>query len=210
VREIKFLKFLQHKSIVQLKDVVSAKGCEDHEFPTNLDKRPDAVEKRKREETDDPRDMLSLCGNLYFVFEYVEHDLGGLIDAKYSFQSREIKSIIKQLLEALEYLHERKIIHRDIKSSNILISNLHQVKLADFGLARTLPSTEMKDKADMTNNVITLWYRPPELLLGSVRYTPTIDIWSAACVLAELELGRPFLPGKTEVSCKFTSYDQKM
>jgi serine/threonine protein kinase len=126
--------------------------------------------------------------------------LGGLVDAKYQFQQREIKSIIKQILEALEYLHEKRIIHRDIKSSNILISNMHVVKLADFGLARMLPSLEVKDsKPDMTNNVITLWYRPPELLLGSTRYTSTVDIWSVGCVLAELELSRPFLPGKTEV-----------
>ena len=143
---------------------------------------------------------LSLCSNIYLVFEYIEHDLGGLVDAKYKFTLREIKSIMKQLFEVVDYLYERKIVHRDIKTSNILISNNHLIKLADFGLARSLIGYDGKEgKLDLTNNVITMWYKPPELLLGAVRYTYSVDVWSTGCVCAELELGRPLFPGKTEV-----------
>jgi cyclin-dependent kinase 12/13 len=178
----------------------------------------DGTGKEDNTENDNRYDILKLCGSLYFVFEYIEHDLSGLIDSKYSFNHREIKCIIKQLLEALEYLHEKRIVHRDIKTSNILISNYHEIKLADFGLARNLPINEysslssssasssssstsflMQQQGNMTNNVITLWYRPPELLLGSKKYSTTVDIWSTGCVLAELEMGRPFLPGRSEV-----------
>jgi len=109
-----------------------------------------------------PWEPLKPCGNLYLVFEYVDHDLGGLIDAKHEFSLKAIKTIMKQLFEVLDFLFEKKVLHRDIKCSNILISNTHQIKLADFGLARTpLTATE---GGDMTNNVITMWYKPPELV----------------------------------------------
>jgi cyclin-dependent kinase 12/13 len=140
-------------------------------------------------------DVFQLCGNLYFVFEFIDHDLGGLIDSQYQFSIQELKCIMKQLLDVLDYLYELRIIHRDIKSSNILISNHHQIKLADFGLARSLQSSEN----DLSNNVITLWYRPPELLLGAIHYNTSVDVWSMGCVLGELELGKPLFPGKTEI-----------
>jgi cyclin-dependent kinase 12/13 len=99
----------------------------------------------------------------------------------------------------LDYLQEKKILHRDIKSSNILLTNRHQVKLADFGLARSILSSDGRElRQDLTNNVVTMWYKPPELLLGATRYNSAVDLWSTACVLAELELGRPLFPGRTE------------
>ncbi|KAJ1422355.1 kinase-like domain-containing protein [Ochromonadaceae sp. CCMP2298] len=203
VREIKFLKSLQHKNIILLKDVVSSKGCEHIEKCLRTDtnrteergEKPDATES-----SDHTRNALREWGNLYLVFEYVEHDLGGLIDAKYSFSTREVKCIARQLLDVLDYLSEKKILHRDIKSSNILLTNRHQVKLADFGLARSILSSDGRElRQDLTNNVVTMWYKPPELLLGATRYNYAVDLWSTACVLAELELGRPLFPGRTEV-----------
>lgn len=144
-------------------------------------------------------DYLQKSGNLYLVFEYIEHDLGGLVDAKYKFNVKEIKCIMKQLFEVLDYLSERKVIHRDIKSSNILISNRHVVKLADFGLARSIVGPDGREgRIDLTNNVVTMWYKSPELLLGSTRYSHSVDMWSVGCVMAELELGRPLFPGKSE------------
>jgi cyclin-dependent kinase 12/13 len=218
VREIKFLKSLQHKNIVLLKDVVTSKGCDHLELPiktdsvkeddTSASKQSDVgqigEQKKLRNEYQDRensfKDVMKICGNLYLVFEFVDHDIGGLIDAKYKFPVRAIKSIMKQLFEVLDFLNDKKIIHRDIKSSNILISSRHQVKLADFGLARsTLSSDGRESRVDMTNNVITMWYKPPELLLGAVRYGSAVDMWSAGCVLAELELGRPLFPGKAEL-----------
>lgn len=88
---------------------------------------------------------------------------------------------MKQVLLGLKYLHENKIIHRDIKSANILYNNKGEVKIADFGLARKeIP------KINYTNRVVTLWYRAPELLLGDRKYSTKIDLWSAGCFLAEL------------------------
>lgn len=193
VREIKFLKSLSHKNIVKLKDIVSSKGCE------HLDTPVDPESKAKSKE-DEQNNVVQRCGNLYLVFEYIEHDLGGLIDAKHKFSLRSIKCIMKQLFEALEFLNEKKIIHRDIKCSNILLSNQHHLKLADFGLARSYVGMDGREgRIDLTNNVVTMWYRSPELLLGSVRYTSSVDMWSAGCVLAELELGKPIFPGKSEI-----------
>ena len=86
---------------------------------------------------------------------------------------------MRQLFDVLDYLYEKKILHRDIKCSNILLSNRHQVKLADFGLARSYQSADGRElNSDLTNNVITMWYKPPELLLGAIRYSSGIDIWS--------------------------------
>lgn len=86
--------------------------------------------------------------------------------------------------------------HRDIKASNLLIDRRGELKLADFGLGHS-PAT--KTEGPLTNRVVTLWYRAPELLLGSTDYDYSIDLWSAGCLLAEMFIGRPIMPGRTEV-----------
>lgn len=107
----------------------------------------------------------------------------------------EVKEIIRQVLSAVEHLHRHWIIHRDLKTSNLLLSNRGIVQVADFGLARRLgPKVEQ-----LTSVVVTLWYRAPELLLGAKTYSTAIDLWSVGCILVELLLGRPLLPGKTEI-----------
>ena len=217
VREVKFLKSLVHKNIVTLREIVSSKGCEhlDVQIVKTTEeetKNEDSKESKETKVTKDQRKeknnkepeteniVVDLCGNLYLAFEYIEHDLGGLVSAKYKFSPRSIKCIIKQLFEALDFLNEKRVIHRDIKTSNILLSNYHQLKLADFGLARSSVSADGREgKIDLTNNVVTMWYKAPELLLGATRYTSAVDVWSAGCVLAELELGRPLFPGKSEI-----------
>lgn len=129
------------------------------------------------------------------VFEAMSHDLTGLMESDYSkqFTRGQVKCYMQQLFEALNYCHRNGILHRDIKPSNILLNSDGEVKLADFGLSR--PFSGQKK---YTNRVVTLWYRCPELLLGAQCYGPGIDMWSAGCILAELLLNQPLLPGPTE------------
>lgn len=104
---------------------------------------------------------------------------------------------MQQLLAGLQHCHEEGILHRDIKASNLLIDKTGELKIADFGLSNFFNPDE---KRPLTSRVVTLWYRAPELLLNSTDYGPGIDLWSAGCLLAEMFLGRAFMPGKTEVS----------
>ncbi|KAK3249619.1 hypothetical protein CYMTET_40962 [Cymbomonas tetramitiformis] len=176
IREIKILKSLSHKNVVRLKECVTSKA---HESNQNK-------------------------GSIYMVFEYMDHDLTGLQDRPgIKFSVPQIKCYMKQLLTGLHYCHKNNVLHRDIKGSNLLIDNKGILKLADFGLAR--PWTSENANA-LTNRVITLWYRPPELLLGAQKYGPEIDMWSVGCIFAELLLGKAILAGKNEmeqVQCIF-------
>uniref|UniRef100_A0A6V7QUZ4 [RNA-polymerase]-subunit kinase n=1 Tax=Ananas comosus var. bracteatus TaxID=296719 RepID=A0A6V7QUZ4_ANACO len=107
-----------------------------------------------------------------------------------------VKCYMKQLLSGLEHCHNRGILHRDIKSSNLLLSKEGILKIADFGLATSYDPENMQP---MTSQVVTLWYRPPELLLGATYYGVGVDLWSVGCILAELLTGEPIFPGRTEV-----------
>ncbi|KAK4366843.1 hypothetical protein RND71_014723 [Anisodus tanguticus] len=111
-----------------------------------------------------------------------------------------VKRYIEQLLSGLQHCHERGILHRDIKGSNLLIDKNGILKIADFGLANFY---QTKTKRPLTSRVVTLWYRAPELLLGSTDYSVGIDLWSAGCLLAEMFVGRPIVPGRNEVKKYF-------
>ncbi|XP_047327491.1 cyclin-dependent kinase C-1-like [Impatiens glandulifera] len=176
IREIKILKKLQHENVIKLKEIVTSQG-------------PEADEQGKP-------DGNKYNGNIYMVFEYMDHDLTGLADRPgLRFSIPQIKCYMKQLLTGLHYCHINQVLHRDIKGSNLLIDNEGNLKLADFGLARSFSGDH---NANLTNRVITLWYRPPELLLGATKYGPAVDLWSVGCIFAELLYGKPILPGKNE------------
>lgn len=135
--------------------------------------------------------------SIYLVFEYMEHDITGLLSCPdIKFSESQIKCYVKQLLSGLDHCHSRGIMHRDIKGSNLLVNNEGILKIADFGLANFFGSGR---RQPLTSRVVTLWYRPPELLLGSTDYTAAVDLWSVGCVFAELLLGKPILQGRTEV-----------
>lgn len=128
----------------------------------------------------------------------MDHDLMGLLHSgEVTFTENNIAHIMHQLLDGLSYCHRNNFLHRDIKCSNILVNNDGQVKLADFGLARLYSSNDRE--RPYTNKVITLWYRPPELLLGEERYGKAIDIWSCGCILGELFTGKPMFGGQSEI-----------
>ncbi|MBA0761556.1 hypothetical protein Gotri_024184, partial [Gossypium trilobum] len=135
--------------------------------------------------------------SIFLVFEYMEHDITGLLSCPdIKFSESQIKCYMKQLLSGLDHCHSRGIMHRDIKGSNLLVNNEGILKIADFGLANFYGSGK---RQPLTSRVVTLWYRPPELLLGSTDYTAAVDLWSVGCVFAELLLGKPILQGRTEV-----------
>jgi len=169
IREIKLLRELDHENVVKLKEVVSSK-----ETCYNRGK-----------------------GSVYIVFEFMDHDLMGLMDTvDMQFAENQIKCFVKQLLTGLHYCHKRNIMHRDIKGSNLLINNAGVLKLGDFGLSRSFNEKDINYR--YTNRVVTLWYRPPELLLGAVVYGPAIDVWGVGCIMAELLMRKPLFPGKNE------------
>jgi len=132
IREIKILKRLQHPNLVRMMEVVSSKGVE------HMDEKDESTDirfqKKSKDRVVDAREGYK--GNLFLVLEYVSHDLTGLMDVAYQFTPVQVKCIFRQLLEALRYMHENKYVHRDIKSSNILLDHHFRVKLADFGLSR--------------------------------------------------------------------------
>ncbi|XP_043720457.1 probable serine/threonine-protein kinase At1g54610 [Telopea speciosissima] len=135
--------------------------------------------------------------SLYLVFEYMDHDLAGLAASQgIKFTEPQVKCYMHQLLSGLEHCHNRGVLHRDIKGSNLLIDDGGMLKIADFGLASFF---DPNHKHPMTSRVVTLWYRPPELLLGATDYGVGVDLWSAGCILAELLAGKPIMPGRTEV-----------
>ncbi|KAJ0571801.1 putative protein-serine/threonine kinase CMGC-CDK-CRK7-CDK9 family [Helianthus annuus] len=135
--------------------------------------------------------------SLYLVFDYMQTDLSRIISRPDErLTEPQVKFYMKQLLSGLQHCHERGILHRDIKGSNLLIDKDGNLKIADFGLANHYDS---KKPVPLTNRVVTLWYRSPELLLGTTIYGPGIDLWSAGCLLAEMFAGRPIMPGRTEV-----------
>jgi len=172
LREIKILQQLRHENVVELIEICRTK--------------PEMNKAKKRPE-------------IHLVFEFCEHDLAGLLANKQvQFSLGEKKKVIQQLLEGLYWIHKNKILHRDMKAANILINKNGILKLADFGLARPFSYPKRNQANKYTNRVVTLWYRPPELLLGERDYGPPIDVWGAGCVMAEMWTRTPIMQGKVE------------
>jgi cyclin-dependent kinase 10 len=166
LREISLLRNLSHPNIVSVLEVVVADGLE----------------------------------NIFMVMEYCHQDLAYLMDHVISknpqnaYTPAQVKCLMNQLFQGVNYLHDNYIIHRDLKLSNLLLTDGGVLKIADFGLARQY--TDPPDS--MTPKVVTLWYRSPELLLGTCNYDQSIDVWSIGCIFGEFIKSKPLLPGKND------------
>ena len=162
---------------------------------------------------------------VFLVFEYAQHDLANLIDNHYTqhkcspFSESEVKRLMLQLLEAIRFIHSKYILHRDLKLSNLLYNHRGELRIADFGLARRVGGQYVGDKRRttctttksdgdaeddsqllcLTPKVVSLWYRPPELLFGSEYYDQSCDNWGAGCVMGELLRGKPLMDGRNEM-----------
>lgn len=141
-------------------------------------------------------DVIHTENKLMLVFDHMDMDLKKYMDTKGdrgALQPMVIKSFMYQLLKGIEFCHRNKVLHRDLKPQNLLTNSKGQLKLGDFGLARAfgIPVNTF------SNEVVTLWYRAPDVLLGSRTYNTSIDIWSAGCIMAEMYTGRPLFPGTT-------------
>ncbi|EKG20553.1 hypothetical protein MPH_02080 [Macrophomina phaseolina MS6] len=135
--------------------------------------------------------------DVFLVMNFLEHDLKTLQeDMAEPFLPSEVKTLMLQLTSAVGFLHDHWILHRDLKTSNILMNNRGEIKVADFGMARFVGDPP---PPDLTQLVVTLWYRAPELLLGAKEYDSAIDMWSVGCIFGELLTKEPLLQGKNEV-----------
>ncbi|XP_073723517.1 cyclin-dependent kinase 11B isoform X10 [Misgurnus anguillicaudatus] len=133
---------------------------------------------------------------IYIVMNYVEHDLKSLMETmKQPFLPGEVKTLMIQLLRGTRHLHDNWILHRDLKTSNLLLSHKGILKIGDFGLAREYGSP----LKPYTPVVVTLWYRSPDLLLGAKEYSTAVDMWSVGCIFGELLTQKPLFPGKSEI-----------
>ncbi|KAF1747119.1 hypothetical protein GCK72_023578 [Caenorhabditis remanei] len=148
-----------------------------------------------------------LVGNtkteVFMAMEYIEHDVKGLIDTmkrrNQRFKTGEQKSLMNQLLSGMEYLHSLWILHRDLKTSNLLISHSGVLKIADFGMAREFgEASDIENRMKLTQVVVTLWYRSPELLLEPKTYSTPLDMWSVGCIMAEFITMNPLFRGENE------------
>ncbi|EPR77943.1 Cyclin dependent protein kinase [Spraguea lophii 42_110] len=144
-------------------------------------------------------DVFFYTEKLFLVFEYIPNDLRSFLDECLkrgkNIQKQFLKRMAYQIISGVDYCHKRGILHRDIKPQNILMDRSGNMKLADFGLARVI-SVPLRT---YTHDIITLWYRPPELLLGFRHYSYSVDIWSIGCIVAELRILRPLFPGDSEI-----------
>ena len=171
LREIRILQLLTHDNIVNLIEICRSKATEFNKHKSTF----------------------------YLVFDFCEHDLAGLLsNFNVKFSLGEIKKVMQQLLNGLYYIHSNKIIHRDMKAANVLITKQGILKLADFGLARAISINKNGQPNRYTNRVVTLWYRPPELLLGERNYGAPVDLWGAGCIMAEMWTRSPIMQGNTE------------
>ena len=179
----------------QSKETVAIKrikfGARDEGIPSSAIREIALLKELKHDNIIRLYDVMHSQHTLTLIFEFCEWDLKGYMQSKdYQIKLEEVISFSYQLLCGLEYIHSKNIIHRDIKPQNLLINKKLELKITDFGLARSMIIPVDK----MSTEVVTQWYRPPEILLGNEDYGLGVDMWSAGCVIAEMVMGEPLFP----------------
>ncbi|KAF2812069.1 Pkinase-domain-containing protein [Mytilinidion resinicola] len=189
LREISILRSLRHRNIVNVLDVAVGEDKLEDVFMVMeyCEQVGTLVYSRWL--------MLASALEVEVVRAGVMQDMASLMDElKVKFTLSQVKCLARQLLEGLEYIHRNDIIHRDVKLQNLLLTAKGVLKLADFGLSRRYSARPL------TPGVVTIWYRAPEILLGTAHYTPSIDLWSAGLIISELLLNEPVLPAETPIA----------
>eukprot|EP00794_Sanderia_malayensis_P014079 gene14079-15548_t len=165
LRELKILKHFKHENIINIKEILK------------------------------PPEDLNMFQDVYVVLDLMESDLHHIIHSKQSLSDEHVKYFLYQLLRGLKCIHSANVIHRDLKPSNLLVNHDCELKIGDFGMARSLFASPNEQKRFMTEYVATRWYRAPELMLSMHQFTHGIDMWSVGCIFAEMLTRRPLFPG---------------
>ncbi|TFK38377.1 kinase-like domain-containing protein [Crucibulum laeve] len=189
---------VSNNSIVALKKI--RLEAEDEGVPSTAIREISLLKELKDDNIVKLLDIVHADQKLYLVFEFLDVDLKRYIETGNQNRTPIPPAIVKkfthQLNSGLLYCHSHRILHRDLKPQNLLIDNRDNLKLADFGLARAF-GIPMRT---YTHEVVTLWYRAPEVLLGSRHYSTAIDMWSVGCIFAEMAMqGAPLFPGDSEI-----------
>ncbi|XP_014259703.1 cyclin-dependent kinase 1 [Cimex lectularius] len=146
------------------------------------------------------QEVLMEENRLYLIFEFLTMDLKKYLDSLENLMPEsQVKSFLYQILQAILFCHKRRVLHRDLKPQNLLLANKNVIKIADFGLGRAIGIPVRV----YTHEVVTLWYRAPEVLLGATRYSCPVDIWSIACIFAEMATKKPLFHGDSEIDQLF-------
>ncbi|RLN58601.1 hypothetical protein BBJ28_00009106 [Nothophytophthora sp. Chile5] len=185
--------------VVALKQVKMSADVSQEGFPVTALRETNVLLSLDHPNIIQVREMVvgSTPDKIYMVMDYAENDLKQVMETKLKapFLQSEVKYLLQSLLSAVAYMHERWYIHRDLKTSNLLYDARGVLKVCDFGLARKYGSP----LRTYTQLVVTLWYRAPELLLGTERYSTAVDMWSVGCIFAEMLLMKPLFPGRGEL-----------
>lgn len=128
--------------------------------------------------------------DVYMITDLMETDLHRIIYSKQKLSDDHVQYFVYQMLRALKYMHSAGVLHRDLKPSNLLLNSNCDLKVCDFGLARGVNDEQL----DLTEYVVTRWYRAPEIMLSCKEYTYAIDVWSVGCILGELLGRKPMFP----------------